>query len=103
VDAFGIDPPAAARLDRVVDAEHHRSGWCKGIEQQAEQDAGGCPRAPDHAVEHAMVVGEPPFPAEPGDPQGAGHGAPAGREDGADQQQLGMAPYPLLHEHRREG
>src|SRR5215213_1225004 len=50
-----------------------------------------------------MVVGEPPFPAEPGDPQEAGHSAPAGREDGADQQQLGMAPYPLLHEHRREG
>src|SRR5205085_8508412 len=31
------------------------------------------------------------------------HGAPAGRQDGADQQQLGVAPRPLLQEHRREG
>src|SRR4051794_41697834 len=50
-----------------------------------------------------MVVGEPPLPAEPGDPQDAGHRALAGRQDGTDQQQLGVAPRPLLQEHRREG
>src|SRR3954463_8711784 len=50
-----------------------------------------------------MVVGEPPLPAEAGDPQDAGHCALAGRQDGTDQQQLGVAPRPLLQEHRREG
>src|SRR3954466_9124040 len=50
-----------------------------------------------------MVVGEPPLPSEPGDPQEAGHRALAGRQDGTDQQQLGVAPRPLLQEHRREG
>ena len=50
-----------------------------------------------------MVVGEPSLPAEPRDPQEAGHRALAGSEDGADQQQLGMAPGSLLQEHRREG
>src|SRR3954463_4702622 len=50
-----------------------------------------------------MVVGEPPLPAEPGDPQEAGHRALARRQDGTDQQQLGVAPRPLLQEHRREG
>src|SRR3954447_10578874 len=50
-----------------------------------------------------MVVGEPPLPSEPGDPQEAGHRALARRQDGTDQQQLGVAPRPLLQEHRREG
>jgi hypothetical protein len=84
VDALRRDALAATTLDRVVDAQHHRSGRREGVEQQAEQDAGGGPRAPGHAVEHPVVVGEPPLPAEPGDPQQAGHGALAGREDGAD-------------------
>ena len=50
-----------------------------------------------------MVVGEPPLPAEPRDPQEAGHRALARRQDGADQQHLGMAPGSLLQEQRREG
>jgi hypothetical protein len=95
-------PPAAA-LDRVVDAQHHWPGGREGVDQQAEQDAGGRPGAPGRAVEHAMVVGEPPLPAEPGDPQQACHRALAGGEDGAGQQQLGATPGPLLPEHRREG
>jgi hypothetical protein len=49
-----------------------------------------------------MVVGEPSLAAEAGDPQQAGHGALAGGEDGADQQQLGMAPRSLLQEQRGE-
>ena len=36
-----------------------------------------------------MIAGEPRLPAEPHDPQEAGHVALAGGEDGADQQQLG--------------
>src|SRR3712207_1914491 len=60
-------------------------------------------RIPGSAVENPMVVGEPPFPAEPRDPQEAGHGALARGENGADQQQLGMAPCSLLPEHRSEG
>ena len=50
-----------------------------------------------------MIVGEPPFPAQTRDPQQAGHGALAGSEDGADQQQLGTAPGSLLQERRGEG
>src|SRR5215218_9978844 len=58
---------------------------------------------PNRAVKNPVVVGEPPLPTEPRDPQEAGHRALAGRADGADQQQLGVVPRPLLQEHRREG
>src|SRR3954451_15802879 len=59
--------------------------------------------SPSGPVEHPMVVGESPFPAEARDSQEAGHGALTRGEDGADQQQLGVPPSPLLHEDRREG
>jgi hypothetical protein len=58
---------------------------------------------PNRAVKNPMVVGEPPLAAEPRDPQEAGHRALAGGENGADQQQFGMAPCSLLQEHWREG
>jgi hypothetical protein len=103
VDALGGDALATAALDRVIDPEHHGAARGKGGDQQAEQQAGRRTRTPDGTVENAMVVGEPPFPAEPIDPQQAGHGALAGGENGADQQQLGMAPGSLLQEHRGEG
>jgi hypothetical protein len=103
VDALGGDALPAATLDRVVDAQQHRAAWREDGDQEAEQQAcrrAGVPRSP---VKHPMVVGESPFPAEPRDPQQAGHGALARGEDGADQQQLGVAPGPLLHEDWREG
>jgi hypothetical protein len=43
------------------------------------------------------------FPAEPGDPQQAGHHALARGKDGADQQQLGVVPRPLLQAYRGKG
>lgn len=94
---------ATATLDRVVDPEHDRAARGKGGDQQAEQQAGRRAGIPDRTVEDTMVVGEPPFPAEPGDPQQAGHGALAGGEHSADQQQLGPTPGSLLQEHRDEG
>ena len=81
----------------------HGAARREGGDQEAEQQAGRRAGVPGGPVEHPMVVGEPPLPAEARDPQEAGHGALAGREDGADQQQLGVAPGPLLHEHGREG
>jgi hypothetical protein len=103
VSALGGDALATAAFDRVVDPEHDRAARGKGGDQQAEQQAGRQTGLPDGAVEDAMVVGEPPLPAEAGDPQQAGHGALAGGEHGADQQHLGMPPGSLLQEHRREG
>ena len=103
VDALGADPLAAATLDRVVDAQQHRAARGEGGDQEAEQQAGRRTGVPGGAVEHPMVVGEPPLPAEARDPQEAGHGALARGENGADQQQLGMAPCSLLPEHRGEG
>jgi hypothetical protein len=102
VDALGRDALAAAALDRVVQAQHHRPGRGEGVQQQAEQDVRRRPAAPDRAVEHAVIVDEATLPAQPHDPQQARHRAPAGRQDGADQQFLGVPPRPLLHEHRRE-
>jgi hypothetical protein len=103
IDALGADALAAAALDRVVDPQHHGTGRGKGSNQQAQQQTGGRAGVPRDPVENAMVVGEPPLPAEASDPQEAGHRALAGRENGADQQQLGTAPRSLLQEHRREG
>jgi hypothetical protein len=103
VNALGGDALATAAFDRVVDPEHDRAARGKGGDQQAKQQAGRQTGLPDGAVEDAMVVGEPPLAAEAGDPQQAGHGALAGGENGANQQQLGMAPGSLLQEHRGEG
>jgi hypothetical protein len=103
VDALGADALATAALNRVVDPEHDGTTRDKGGDQQPKQQAGRRAEVPDRTVEDTMVVGEPPLTAEAGDPQQAGHGALAGGENGADQQQLGMAPGPLLQEHRDEG
>jgi hypothetical protein len=100
VDALGADPLAAPALDGVVDAEDHRPLRREGVQQQAQQHAPGRPSAPGGAVQHAMVVGEPPLAAEPGDPEDAGHGASAGRQDRPDQQHLGVPPTPLAEERR---
>src|SRR3954465_13311915 len=49
----------------------------------------------------SMIVHEPPLLAEPGDPENAGHRAPARRQDGSDQKHLGMPPTPLEEERRK--
>ena len=100
VDAFGGDAPAAPALDGVVEAEDQRAARREGVQQQAQQHAPGCPSAPGGAVQHAMVVGEPPLAAEPGDPEDAGHGALARRQNGPDQQHLRMPPTALAEERR---
>ncbi len=57
----------------------------EGVEQEAEQHVSRGPPTPGGAVEDAVVVDEPPFPSEPGDPQNAGDGALARRQDRAEQ------------------
>src|ERR687893_834604 len=47
-----------------------------------------------------VVFRKPPLPAEPGDPEDAGHRAPARRQDGPDQQHLGVPPTPLAKKRR---
>ena len=100
VDPFGTNAFAAPALDGVVEAEDHRPLRRESVQQQAQQRAPGRPSAPGGAVQHAMVVGEPPLAAEPGDPEDAGHGASAGRQDRPDQQHLGVPPTPLAGERR---
>jgi hypothetical protein len=102
VDALGRDALATTTLDRVVQAEHHRPDRGEGVQQQAEQDMRCCPAAPDCTVEHAVIVDKATLSAQPHDPQQARHRAPAGRQDGTDQQRLGVLPRPLLHKHWRE-
>ncbi len=83
-------------------AEEHRATRGEGVEQQAQQHPRRGPATPGGAVEDAVVVHEPRLRREPGDPQDARHRAPARRQDGPDQQHLGMPPAPLAEE-RREG
>jgi hypothetical protein len=100
VDALGGDALAAPALDGVVEAEDHRPARREGVEQQPEQHARRRAPAPGGAVEDAVVVHEAPLLREPADAQEAGHGAPAGSEDRADQQYLGMPPNPRPKERR---
>jgi len=100
VDALGGAALAAPALDGVGEAEDHRAARGEGVEQQPQQQTGCQPPTPGGAVEHAMVVDEAPLPGEPGDPQQAGHRALPGRQDGADQQHLGMPPTPLEGQRR---
>jgi hypothetical protein len=98
VDAFGADALAAPAFDMVIKAQQHRPLRRKGIQQQPEQHPGCGPPTPGGAVEHAMVVDEPPLPTEPGHPQDAGHRALPWNQDGADQQHLSMPPCELAKE-----
>jgi hypothetical protein len=45
-----------------------------------------------------MIVDEVPLATEAGDAQDAGHGALAGRQDGADEQDLGIVPGSVAKE-----
>jgi len=101
VDALGGDALAAAALDGVVDPQHDRPGRHEGSDQQAEQQARGGPRAPGRAVQHAVVVDEPPLARQASDPQNAGHGATARRQDGAGQQHLGVPSAALKEQGRK--
>jgi hypothetical protein len=101
IDPLGADALAASAFDVVVEAQQHRPRRHEGVQQQPEQHARRRPPAPGGAVEHAVVVDEPPLPAEPADAQDAGHRALARHQDGADQQHLGVPPG-VLAEERRE-
>jgi hypothetical protein len=101
VDPLGPDALAAPALDGVVEAEEDGAPRHEGVQQQLQQHTPGRPATPAGAVQHAMVVGEPPLAAGPGDPEDAGHRALAGRQDRPDQQQLGVPPA-ALEEERRE-
>jgi hypothetical protein len=95
------DALAAPALDGVVEAEDHRAARREGVQQQPQHHTPGRPSAPGGAVQHAMVVGEPPFAAESSDPEDAGHGALARRQDRPDQQHLGVSPAPLEEQRRK--
>jgi len=100
VDALGADPLAAAAFNAVIEAQQHRSRRHEGVQQQPKQHPGCRPAAPGGAVQHAVVVDEPPLPAEPADAQNAGHRALPWHQVGADQEHLGVPPTPLLEERR---
>jgi hypothetical protein len=100
VDALGADALAAPALDVVVEAQQHRPLQHEGLQQQPEQHPCRRPAAPGGAVQHAVVVDEPPLPAEPADAQDAGHRALTGHQDGAEQQHLGVPPGVLAKERR---
>jgi hypothetical protein len=68
VDPLRLDALAAPALDRVVDAEQHRTARHKGGEQQAQQQARGPALAPARTIENAMVIDKSALAAQPGDP-----------------------------------
>jgi hypothetical protein len=57
-------------------------------------------RAASDYNKYTVVVHEPPLPAKPGDPENAGHHAPARCQNGSEQQHFGMPPTPLLKDRR---
>lgn len=101
VDALGRDPLAAAALDRVVQSQDHGAVLRERVDQEPEQDAAASARAPRCPVEDAVDVHEPPLLRTAHGPQDAGHRAPTGGEDRANQQNLSVSPR-AMDEQRRE-
>lgn len=101
VDAFRRNALATPALDGVVNAQHDWPRRREGSNQQAEQQARGSPRAPGRAVQHAVVVHEPPLARQAGDTQDARHRALARGQDGAGQQHLSVAPTALKEQGRK--
>jgi hypothetical protein len=62
------------------------------MDQQTEQQPGRLASAPASPAQHAMIIDEVTFAVEANDAQNAGHGALARRQDGSDEQDLGMKP-----------
>jgi hypothetical protein len=102
VDAARPDAPAPAALDGVVEGHDHRPARRKGVNEKPEQEAGTRSRAPYGAAEHTVVVDEVALVRATCAPQKAGHGAPPGNQDRANQQHTGVPPG-AVDEQGREG
>ena len=102
IDAAGPDALAPAPLDRVVEAQHHRAARRERRDQVPEQDAGAGVGRPGGAVEDAVEVDEATLMGTAHDTQQAGDRASARSQDGAQEQDPGVAPG-AVDEQRREG
>src|SRR5215203_6885452 len=101
INALGCDALAAPTLDGVVETENDRTRRDKGMVQQAQQQPGARLATPASPAEHAMIIDEVALAAEATDAQDAGHGALARGQDGADEQDLGMAPGAVAKQRRK--
>jgi hypothetical protein len=69
IDPFRPNPLAPAALDRIIDAQHNRTGGHKALDQQPQQKATRFPALPASAVQHAMVVHKAALPSQSHDAQ----------------------------------
>jgi ABC-type sugar transport system ATPase subunit len=100
VDPLRADPPPAPPLDGVVEPEDERPGGRERAHEEAPPGAAGGQRRPHGAAEHAVVATAAALLREAQDAPHAGHGAHAGREDGAEQERAGVAPGALAAQRR---
>ena len=93
VDAQGFNFRAAAPFQGFVDSENQRTiALVQMLEQQHEQDACRLAGRPHRPIEHLMITGVVAVVAESHDPERRCHGALAGSQYRADQQDLGFQP-----------
>jgi hypothetical protein len=102
IDPGRSDLLAAAALDRLIDPQHQRPLGREGGQEQIQQDTTGAPTRPDGAVQDTMVGVQGPQVTQPDRSQRRTDRAPAGAEEGPDEEYLDMAPY-WPREQRREG
>ena len=93
VDAQGFDFRAAAPFQGFVDAEDQRTIALIQVEdQQSQQDACRLAGRPHRPIEHLMITGVVAVVAQSHDTVRRCHGALAGSQYRADQQDLGFPP-----------
>src|SRR3982750_956885 len=92
VDAFGLDPFPTATLDRIVDAQHNRTGGHEPFYQQSQQKTARFTATPTSTAQNTMIVDEVAISTAAHHPQATGDGALARSEYGAGQKHLGVPP-----------
>ena len=93
VNPAGADLGAAAPLHGFVDAEHQRAVALAEVpDQKTQQYVSHLEWRPCRPVEDVIIAGVVAASAQTHDAERRGHGALAGSEDRADQQDLGFPP-----------
>ena len=93
IDSARADPSAPAALDRVINADHHRTGGQQAIQHMEQQPPGQRACIPTRPVQDFMIAAEAGIIAQPHDPQRLGDGPFAGRQHRARDQDQNMVPH----------
>jgi hypothetical protein len=92
VNPLGWDPFTTATLDRIINAQHHRTSGHEPFYQQSQQKTARFPATPASPAQNTMIVDEVAISTAAHDPQATGDSALARSKYCAGQKHRGVPP-----------